>query len=260
MNLHTSRNDRLSSESETGSWFQFSSPLRYILFLVVMVVLIVGVWMLIFSSNPTCDKINLPLIHSDEPSFKIKAEDQSVPGISHQDKLVYGRIREDETQPVVEHILPAPEDPIVLMNEETPPLKMVEQYAPQDGIFEEDVEVTKSEPSGSSSSTLSIADLIEVPPQNESFASVSKKEERGNIFIQLGSLKSQDAAQEEWERLSKRHKDLLGNYKPFIQKVDLGSSQGVYHRLRAGPLENIETAETICTSLKQKKVECLVIH
>ncbi len=69
------------------------------------------------------------LIRMDESPFKVKAKDQGVPGIEHQDKLIYGRIRNDQAPPAVEHILPEPE-----------PIKMIEQYVPEDVELEKNVE------------------------------------------------------------------------------------------------------------------------
>jgi cell division septation protein DedD len=41
--------------------------------------------------------------------------------------------------------------------------------------------------------------------------------------------------------------------------ADLGD-RGQFYRLRAGPFDDIATAEGLCRSLKQRDVECLVVR
>jgi cell division septation protein DedD len=256
------REDRLWRESAREGRFRISTPLWYAIFVTLLVVLLIGLWYLFVPMRQGVDKVEIPLIRADETAYKIKAEDQGVPSVKHQDKLVYGRIRGDKNEALVEHILPDPEPPEAL---ET--LKMVEQYQPDDLEVEKVIESEDSSPKPEetvSSLIASIEDLIEEEPPGQK--QVSKKQSpekqsaKGTVFIQLGSLKSHDLAESEWDRLSKKHKDIFGNLKPMIQKVDLGEEQGIYHRLRTGPFDTSEKAATACASLKERKVECLVIR
>ncbi|MBY0501000.1 MAG: SPOR domain-containing protein [Alphaproteobacteria bacterium] len=241
--------DRLWRETQQESWFRFSTPIRYIILLIILVFLIICVWYLFNFTNKSYNKVDIPLIKAEETPSKVKAEDQGVPGIKHQDKLVYGRIRGDEGTPPVEHILPDPE---------TPTVKMVEQYKPNDGELEKGAEPDPKGEGNISSSISSISDLIpeEDPGKKQQ---PEKKMGKGTVFVQLGSLKSYDLAESEWARLSNKHKDVFANLKPTIQKVDLGEEKGIYYRLRTG-YETSEQATTACSTLKERKVECLVIH
>ena len=92
---------------------------------------------------------------------------------------------------------------------------------------------------------------IEPPPQN-STGEVS--------LIQLGSLRSRDAALREWDRLKSPHSDLLGPLRPQIQKVDLGAGRGVFYRLRTGPIAGRAAAERLCADLGARKVQCLPVE
>jgi cell division protein FtsN len=190
--------------------------------------------------------------------YKVKAKDQGLPNIKHQDKLVYGRIRNDEETPPVEHILPDPEPPTAQITEGESTLKMVDQYVPEDIEIEKVAESPLKDPKDAPSSLVSIEDLIEDQPSEKPAS--GKKVAKGNILIQLGSLKSQDLAESEWKRISQKHQDVLGGLDSTIQKVDLGADQGIYYRLRTGPFESHEEAKKICASLKERKVDCLVIH
>jgi len=155
MSFTPNDNDRLFRESKEEGWFRFSSPFRFVLLLIFLVFLIALGWYFLSPTQNDYGKAHIPLIKVDETPHKIKAEDQSVPGIKHQDKLVYGRIREDKNVATVEHILPDPEQPLTQINQES--VKMVEQYQPQD-LDLESSEVTEQ----SLPKITSIEDLIDV--------------------------------------------------------------------------------------------------
>jgi hypothetical protein len=87
-----------------------------------VVVCIIAVWYMLPSRSSFSSQGEIPLIRADESPFKMKSQDQSVHGIEHHDKLVYGRIRNDQTAQPVEHILP----------DDSGPLTMDQQYAPPD--------------------------------------------------------------------------------------------------------------------------------
>lgn len=250
--------DRLWTDPEKESWFRFSSPLRYLVFLVILVCLIIGGWYLVSPARRSYNRADLALIRADDTPFKVKAKDQEIPGIKHQDKLVYGRIRDDQNTPSVEHILPDPEPPLVPVKEEAPSLKMVDPYIPNDGD-PGNPNATQEKPSSEERPALSsIEDLI--PEEPDSKPTLENKEIKGTALIQLGSLKSYDLAESEWNRISKKNKDILGGLEPKIQKVDLGAEQGIYYRLRAGPLESDAKAKNVCAILKDRKVECIVVR
>jgi len=252
-------NDRLWKDSKENGWYRFSNPWRYVLFIALLVGVVIIVWYLASPARRSYNPSDLALIRADDAPFKVKAKDQGIPSVKHQDKLVYGRIRESQNEPMVEHILPDPEQPLAHIEEDSTTLKMVKQYQPEDLDFEKvsnpSPELTKEE----SPSLISIEDLIGETPKEK--PPVEKKVvAKGKIHIQLGSLKNYDMAEAEWGRLSKKHKDIFGELNPIIQKVDLGADKGIYYRLRTGPFESDEKAKGVCAALKDRKVECLVIH
>ena len=52
---------------------------------------------------------------------------------------------------------------------------------------------------------------------------------------------------------------LLGNYRPMVQKADLGA-KGVWYRLRIGPIFDKDTATKLCGQLKARgHPDCLVM-
>jgi len=260
MSFSPNDDDRMWRDPKNEGWYKFSSPLKYLIFIIILVALIVGIWYLASPARRKFYNTNeLALIRADENPYKVKAKDQGIPGVKHQDKLVYGRIRGDQNTPPVEHILPDPEPVSVHVKDDPNSLKMVEQYAPEDMDPERRVEAAQEQKQEKETAApSSIEDLIGDTP--EETPKPEKKVAKGTIFIQLGSLKSYDMAESEWSRISKKHKDLLGGFDPTIQKVDLGADQGIYYRLRTGPYASDEKAKEACATLKERKVDCLVIR
>lgn len=81
----------------------------------------------------------------------------------------------------------------------------------------------------------------------------------GNAYrIQLGAVRSEDAAKKEWRRLKAKHKDVLGSLALSVIRADLGA-KGIYYRLRAGPLADRDAADRACGTLKSRKVPCFPV-
>ncbi|MBA3813561.1 MAG: SPOR domain-containing protein [Alphaproteobacteria bacterium] len=259
MNLSPKDDDRLWREPEKTSWFRFPHPLRYFLFLIFLIGFMIGLWYLISPTREWYEKTEIPLIKADQAPYKVKAESQGVPSVKHQDKLVYGRIRADQSEPVAEHILPDPEAPMPLIQEESATLKMVDQYAPEDGDPDKGEDAIQQKPEKKEEVVIkSIEDLIDEVPEEKEIP--EPKVSKGKTHIQLASLKSYDTAEAEWDRLSKKHADVLGKLERTIQKVDLGEEQGIYYRLRTGPFDDAQKANEACAALKERKVECVVVR
>jgi cell division septation protein DedD len=81
----------------------------------------------------------------------------------------------------------------------------------------------------------------------------------GDYFVQLASVKSDDAARTEWSRMQRAHPDLLGDLDLLVQSADLGD-RGVFYRIRTGPFPNRATAQDMCWQIKAAKLGCLVVR
>jgi hypothetical protein len=77
--------------------------------------------------------------------------------------------------------------------------------------------------------------------------------------VQLVSVPSEEAANAEWARLSKRHGELFANLTHAITKADLGE-RGVYYRLRVGPLADKAAADALCAALANEKTGCIPVR
>lgn len=77
--------------------------------------------------------------------------------------------------------------------------------------------------------------------------------------IQLGSVRSRQEANIEWERLKRSHADILGGLRLTVLEADLGN-RGTFYRLRAGPITGQASARRLCDSLVDRKVDCIVVQ
>ena len=78
--------------------------------------------------------------------------------------------------------------------------------------------------------------------------------------VQLASFRSLDAAEAAWEKIFIRVPYLLADLSPTIVKVDLAGAGGVFFRLHAGALPNLEAAAALCRSLTAEALDCLIVR
>jgi hypothetical protein len=76
----------------------------------------------------------------------------------------------------------------------------------------------------------------------------------GGTRIQLASVRSEEAARQEWDRIRRANPDLLGSVSATPVRADLGD-KGVFYRLETAPVSD---AERICGELKQRKIGCII--
>ena len=75
--------------------------------------------------------------------------------------------------------------------------------------------------------------------------------------IQIASLSDQTKVEAEWKRLQQAHPDLLDGLTLHIQKAEL--SKGTFYRVQAEPLVDRKSAVSLCSSLKSRNQDCLVV-
>jgi len=94
-------------------------------------------------------------------------------------------------------------------------------------------------------------------PSKAAQAPSSPSKPAAGTRLQLGSLRSEDAARQEWERIKRKNSDLLGNLSATPVRAELGD-KGVYYRIQAGPIADLAAAERICGELKQRNIGCIL--
>ena len=77
--------------------------------------------------------------------------------------------------------------------------------------------------------------------------------------VQVGSKKNQTDALASFADMQQKYPSLLANYRPMVQKADLGT-KGTWYRLRIGPIADKTAASKLCTQLKSQGLpDCLVM-
>ena len=190
---------------------------------------------------------DVPLIRADERPTKMKPEQPGGMEIPDQDKLIY-----NPTRKVVEHLLAPAEKPMP-------------RPAPSSSPTDAARSSTGAMPAASSTPENRPAVTQTAQPQQQAATSPSKAAQApsspskpaAGTRLQLGSLRSEDAARQEWERIKRKNRDLLGNLSATPVRAELGD-KGVYYRIQAGPIADLAAAERICGELKQRNIGCIL--
>ena len=76
--------------------------------------------------------------------------------------------------------------------------------------------------------------------------------------VQLASYLSEGRAMRGWTELRNTAPELLETIAPVVHRAELGQDAGTVYRLRTAPTSKGE-AEALCTELKSRDIDCLVI-
>jgi cell division septation protein DedD len=201
----------------------------------------------------------VPLIRAEEQAFKSKPENPGGMDVPDRDKLVYDRIASDPSAAEPERLLPQPETPL-------PPPGGGESAEvsgePASVEAAEPASLATPEERAAAPSVEQVNATREPPPVPEPphpRVAASTVLMTGAYRVQLGAVRSEIDAEQEWSRLRKRYPDLLGNLELAVTRADLGD-KGVFFRLRAGPIPDQASARKLCDDLTEKKIGCLVVR
>ena len=223
----------------------------------------------------------VPIVQAPEKPFKVRPDEPGGKIFPNRDKLVYDRLDRKSPRIKAENLLPRPEVPllpprsgVVETNELT--LKSERLNIPPRTIGSQpstkEVRAVKKPTLNFSSSELGrlgVKNSVTMPPETQSTSlsntvptnirdQVIKSQGIESYQIQLAAVRTVVSAKKEWLRLRAKNSNLLSNLKLNIMRADLGN-QGIFFRLRAGPIENQTSAKALCQALSRKKVGCLVI-
>ena len=238
----------------------------------------VGMWLAYEQGVRKGVQMAPPLIRADNTPIKIIPEKPGGMEVPHRDKSVYDRLDGKPETVEAERLLPPPEvivkkpEPVAEpeVKAEAPIVKQVEDKpvpasAPTESAKPAEpakpVKTAEEPPSPPAPKPeVEVAKPAAKPAQKPVVAKTKPKTlvVDNGYLIQVGAYRSTEAANAGWARLVKANKALLGALQPVVVRADLGS-RGVFHRLRAGPVDGPEAANALCSRLKQRKVGCLVI-
>jgi len=198
---------------------------------------------------------DVPLIRADERPTRVKPEKPGGMEIPDRDKLIYTQKRA-----AVEHLLPPPEKP---MPRPTAPLAPTPQP--------ESVQPPPAAPAAPGVTSAAPAIVLPAQPQQPAAKPADKSKlqpavaakaanvqaapaQTGGTRMQLGSVRSEEAAQHEWDRIKRANSDLLGSVSATPVRADLGE-KGVFYRIQTGPMAD---AGRICGELKRRNIGCII--
>jgi sporulation related protein len=203
-----------------------------------------------------------PLIRADDTATKARPAQPGGMTIPDQDKLVYDQGR---AQAQVEKLLPSPEAPLPGPTAEpdgasnlptgsagTPPILAAGAAPPQP---------TATAPSSATPPSATPPAAPARPPAAPTVAMAAPPAHAapattGSYRIQVGAMRSDDSAKQEWERIKLANKDLLGNVTASWTRVDLGA-KGIFYRIQTHPVAD---ADRLCNALKQRNVGCILVR
>jgi hypothetical protein len=184
---------------------------------------------------------DVPLIRADERPTKVKPEKPGGMEVPDRDKLIYTQKRA-----AVEHLLPPPENPMPRPTAPSPAAPHDPPVASGAGAANPTPQAQPQPPAGKPPAKAEASALAAAKPP-----AVQKT---GGTRIQLASVRSEEAARQEWDRIRRANPDLLGSVSATPVRADLGD-KGVFYRLETAPVSD---AERICGELKQRKIGCII--
>ena len=220
---------------------------------------------------------------------KVRPENPGGLQVPNRDKLVYGRLQKggEAEGPPIERLLPKPEAPLPMapatpadaafqpseaetaaapaptptpVTAKVPKISDVQSVQPPPpppaapGAAKAPVRLSK----GSGPLRLKKGE-VRAPTQPAKPAAPAGANQPGAYRVQLAAARSPERARSEWDRMRRKHLDLLGDLGLTVTKADLGPTKGVFYRLRVGPLTSEAQARALCKELSKRKMGCLVV-
>ena len=185
---------------------------------------------------------NVPLIRADPDPVKIKPPPEKIGGLNIPDKdnPLYGARPGSQ---LVEKILPPPETPEP-RPAPAPPQPLPPQAPP----------AAAAPPPATAAPPPATAAPKPAPKPPAQQATLPD-----GVRVQLASVRSTDAARDEWTRLKQDNPDLLGKLSAVAVRADLGE-RGIWYKIEIGPLPSKEAAAHLCSELKQRDLGCQLVR
>lgn len=208
--------------------------------------------------RPSAD--GLPSVIAEPQPFKTRPADPGGTEVAHTDKQFYDAMDASERDPAVtpaslpaagglaggppRDLRPAPLD--------TPGEEAV-TAAPEPVAVAETAVVTEAEPK--------IAAVTIKPPEPIAPLSAEarfKFAADGAYLVQIAALRTEEAAETAWRRVTTSAPELYHGASKRIQRADLGS-EGVFYRLRVGAFAERAEAAAFCEAIKESGATCIVV-
>jgi cell division septation protein DedD len=224
-----------------------------ILALGVMAIFAGGLWFAYHEGTkhatiaPEPDKV--PLLRADGEPVKVKPDKAGGMDIPDKDNPIYSM---KPGAPPVERLLPPPEAPVP---RPTAPAAAQAAVPPAPVQAPAPASAAKPAPLLTPDQVAALAK----PPAKAADPAAKPAATGEGMRIQLASLRTPEAARDEWTRLKHANADLLGKLTANAVRADLGE-RGIYYRVEAGPLGDKAAAVRLCNALKDRGLECQLVQ
>lgn len=219
-------------------------PLRVILLAVAIGALAGGSWWVYRIDAPRPAPANVPEIRADARPIKEVPSDPGGMVVRDQDSMLLNH--ESAREPKIEQLLPPPEAP--LPRPAAPPAQPTEAPVPPVAAI----------PALPADAPQVAAAQAPPAPSVAAAPAVAPPADGKTYRLQLGAVRSLDAAQQEWLRLKRLQPDLLGKLAMTTTPVTI-ADKGVFYRILAGPIADGAEAERSCAALKQRNLGCILV-
>jgi hypothetical protein len=163
--------------------------------------------------------------------------------VPDRDKLIYTQKRA-----AVEHLLPPPEKPMA-----RPSASVPAQINPQETLAPAPGQSVAGQQSMAKPGVKPVPASAPAGPAKPAAGQEAPANARG-ARLQLGSVRSDAAARQEWDRIRRSNPDLLASVLAVPVRADLGD-KGVFYRIETAPLAS---ADRICAELKRRNIGCII--
>nr|WP_245216837.1 SPOR domain-containing protein [Neoroseomonas nitratireducens] len=227
---------------------------------IAAVVAVVGAlaWGITRASGPR----SVPLIEADPRPIKVRPDDPGGLRVPNQDELIFERNRGSNAQPGAARLGPEPEGPRIdalraqVAQPNPPPAAAPAPQAPQ-AAGRPGAAPPAATPQASAPQAA--APQSAAPPPAAQQAARPAPAPGGTVRVQLGALASEEAARAEWDRLARRHADLLGAFRPQVVRFEREGQPPLF-RLRTGGFASAEAAREFCEQARGRSLPCTVVR
>ncbi len=203
---------------------------------------------------------DIPLIRADTRPMKVKPAEPGGMPIPDRDMLIYGQNR-----PIVEHLLPPPEQPMALPAP-PPPAPKPAVSAPA-GAPPTPAPSTAAPGSGTApavapldrNSRPACRRQIRIRCPRNRRKRCPNQEKREGCGFSSARCAARGMRARNGRASSASNPDLLGHLTAVAVRADLGD-KGVYYRIQAGPVGDPATAERLCGELRQRHLACIIVR
>jgi cell division protein FtsN len=231
-----------------------------------------------------------PVITADSGPYKVLPAERGGRTFANTDKLIYDRVEGDTSglgktrttktaegpaqliaKPFTtgqDHVVDGQTGALVVADSGAAPIKPLQQPS---GVLSS-IEHNQKSAQGGPVSAVTVQAPREVPdaasskpapvkPTTASSTTASSDPSPardGAYLIQIASYRDRLSAEEAWTKLIAKHADLVSSLSPNYQSAEV-ANRGTYYRLRVGPFDSQEDARALCSALKARRQDCLVV-